>query len=99
MNHFIHDAGHELKTPLAIVSGNLQLLRDSKKVEPSLIDESISTIMSMTGSLGGLLELTSLSLPTKIEPTKLEEAIQEELGIKKESLQAKEITIHTEIKK
>lgn len=28
MTHFVHDAGHELKTPLAVVSGNLQLIRD-----------------------------------------------------------------------
>lgn len=30
MSQFIHDAGHELKTPLAIISGNLQILRDMK---------------------------------------------------------------------
>jgi two-component system, OmpR family, phosphate regulon sensor histidine kinase PhoR len=80
------------------VSGNLQLLRDSKKQDPSLIDESISTIMSMTGSLGGLLELTSLSLPEKITPTDLESAIEEEIQLKKESLEKKHITITTNIK-
>jgi signal transduction histidine kinase len=41
MNHFIHDAGHELKTPLAIMSGNLQLLRDTKTKDMTLIEESI----------------------------------------------------------
>lgn len=47
MSHFIHDAGHELKTPLAIVSGNLQILRDSKKIDTEIIEESITTIHSM----------------------------------------------------
>ena len=47
MSHFIHDAGHELKTPLAIVSGNLQILRDSPKPDTDIIEESITTIRSM----------------------------------------------------
>jgi len=47
MSHFIHDAGHELKTPLAIISGNLQILRDSKIPNKDIIEESISTIRSM----------------------------------------------------
>jgi signal transduction histidine kinase len=47
MSHFIHDAGHELKTPLAIVSGNLQILRDSKVPDKDIIEESIATIHSM----------------------------------------------------
>lgn len=47
MSHFIHDAGHELKTPLAIVSGNLQLLRDSNLNDKSIIEESITTIHTM----------------------------------------------------
>jgi signal transduction histidine kinase len=51
MSHFIHDAGHELKTPLAIVSGNLQILRDSKKPDLEIIEESISTIYSMGDSI------------------------------------------------
>lgn len=60
MSHFIHDAGHELKTPLAIVSGNLQILRDSKVADKDLIEESITTIHSMADSLDGLVELANL---------------------------------------
>lgn len=41
MTHFVHDAGHELKTPLAIISGNLQILRDSPKMDYELIEESL----------------------------------------------------------
>jgi len=60
MSHFIHDAGHELKTPLAIVSGNLQILRDSKTPDKDIIEESITTIHSMADSLDGLVELANL---------------------------------------
>lgn len=51
MTHFVHDAGHELRTPLAIMSGNLQIMRDSNHVEYELIEESLSTIDSMTESI------------------------------------------------
>lgn len=51
MTHFVHDAGHELKTPLAIISGNLQFIRDSKKSDPELIIESLSTIDGMNDSI------------------------------------------------
>ena len=64
MSHFIHDAGHELKTPLAIISGNLQILRDSKKNDTEIIEESISTIYSMSDSLDGLVGLANLKAPT-----------------------------------
>ncbi len=67
MSHFVHDAGHELKTPLAIVSGNLQILRDSKNPEKGLIEENIATILSMSNSLDGLLELADIKKSGKIE--------------------------------
>lgn len=72
MAHFINDAGHELKTPLAIVSGNLQFLRDTGKPDPESINASIMTIDTMTDSLDGLLELSKLQLPEKIESFPLE---------------------------
>jgi signal transduction histidine kinase len=30
MDNFVHNAGHELKTPLAVVSSNLQLMKQMK---------------------------------------------------------------------
>lgn len=51
MTHFVHDAGHELKTPLAIISGNLQIMRDSDHVEYDLIEENLVTIDVMNESI------------------------------------------------
>ena len=51
MTHFVHDAGHELKTPLAIMSGNLQIMRDMNKLDYELIEESLSTIDTMNESI------------------------------------------------
>lgn len=51
MNYFIHDAGHELKTPLAILSGNLQFMRDFKEQNMELIEENIKVIKDMNSSI------------------------------------------------
>lgn len=51
MNHFIHDAGHELKTPLAIVSGNLQYIRDTQHQDMDLIQESLRVVDEMNSSI------------------------------------------------
>jgi two-component system, OmpR family, sensor histidine kinase CiaH len=77
MSHFVHDAGHELKTPLAIISGNLQILRDSKVSDKNLIEGSLATIHSMADSLDGLVELANLRAPTSITQLNLKENTEE----------------------
>lgn len=71
MDHFVHDAGHELKTPLAIVSGNLQILREGKNKDIDLLEKSILTLHSMSESIDSLTDLSSLKLPTTIKNTSL----------------------------
>jgi signal transduction histidine kinase len=36
MKNFIHNAGHELKTPIAVIDSNLQLLDDTKKYDAEM---------------------------------------------------------------
>lgn len=97
MNHFIHDAGHELKTPLAIISGNLQILRDSKIQDPSLIEESIGTIHTMSDSLSGLLELSSVKLSVGKKYTELKVCMDEVLHFLEKEVQKKELQVSLHI--
>ncbi|MBP9780183.1 HAMP domain-containing histidine kinase, partial [Candidatus Gracilibacteria bacterium] len=99
MNHFIHDAGHELKTPLAIMSGNLQLIRDTKAKDMGLIEESIGTLHGMSDSLDGLLELSSLKLPKDIKGINLTELIDGEIAKYQDQLNSKNISIEKHIRK
>jgi signal transduction histidine kinase len=39
MHDFIHNAGHELKTPIAIIDSNLQLIKQTKKFDKELVKE------------------------------------------------------------
>ena len=99
MNHFIHDAGHELKTPIAIMSGNLQLLRDFKEKDISLIEESIGTLHGMSNSLDGLLELSSLKLPKDIKWINVNELVESEIDKYRDPIEKKHITIEKHINK
>lgn len=79
MTHFVHDAGHELKTPLAIMSGNLQLMRDFDKKDYDLIDESLATIDSMNESIQWLLELADLKMPDLKQKSNIFELVDSEI--------------------
>lgn len=94
MSHFVHDAGHELKTPLAIISGNLQLLRDIPKKDDTLIVESIDTIANLATSLDGLIELANLRKPETITSTPLLETVEHIMKMHTHALDARHIT-HT----
>jgi len=45
----------------------MQLLRDMKQMDRTLVDESIETVHSMSDSLNGLLELSQITKPEQIE--------------------------------
>lgn len=79
MTHFVHDAGHELKTPLAIISGNLQILRDSPKMDYELVESSFDTIDAMNESISGLLELADLKIPEKNKKTNILPIVESEI--------------------
>ncbi|MCA9377745.1 hypothetical protein KC711_02400, partial [Candidatus Peregrinibacteria bacterium] len=59
MEAFIHDAGHELKTPLAIANGNLQLLSKTQKGNEE-IHQTQKAIKHADNLITTLVELSSL---------------------------------------
>lgn len=60
MQAFIHNAGHELKTPLAIVRGNLQVMQAEKKYDEHLLELSIASVDATTHLLESLRELSEV---------------------------------------
>lgn len=68
---FVEDASHELRTPVAIMEGHLQLLQRWGKDEPAILEESLNASVEELARLKGLVqELLSLSRAEKELPAK-----------------------------
>jgi len=58
MSDFIHNAGHELKTPLAVLRWNMQVMQAEKKYDAKLLQSSISTLDNANSLIEWLRELS-----------------------------------------
>lgn len=55
-NQFVSDASHELRTPIAVIQGYINLLDRWGKNDPEVLDESISAIKSESENMKDLIE-------------------------------------------
>ncbi len=53
---FTSDAAHELKTPLAVISGHVDLLCRWGKENPAVLEESLQTLQKESRSMSALIE-------------------------------------------
>jgi signal transduction histidine kinase len=60
MTNFVHNAGHELKTPLAVMRGNLQIMQAEETYDKLLLKKSIREIDNTNSLLEGLIELSQV---------------------------------------
>lgn len=70
---FVSDASHELKTPLAIMQGYVQLIERRGKQHPEVVEESLHTIQTELNRMQALIE--QLLLLAKNESTLVKETI------------------------
>jgi his kinase A (phosphoacceptor) domain len=60
MKNFIHNAGHELKTPIAVIDSNIQLLRDMKTYDDSMMIELKEEVLKLNSLLDSLIKLSDI---------------------------------------
>lgn len=62
MNDFIDNAGHELKTPLAVINSDLQLIKELQNYDESFIDNSLNETKKMHNLLDCLMTLSGVAI-------------------------------------
>ena len=75
MSDFIHNAGHELKTPLAVMRGNLQIMQAEKSFDEKLVLSSIVEVDHINMLIESLRELSEVGKNSQKEWISLSEMI------------------------
>lgn len=93
MSDFIHNAGHELKTPLAVIRWNLQIMQAEKKYDAKLLKSSISSIDNANMLIEWLRELSQAGKVSGQEKINLPEFTRVILSEFIPQMQEKNITL------
>lgn len=94
MKNFIHNAGHELKTPLAVMRGNLQIMKAEKKYDEALLDSSVRNVDTMNLLIEGLRELSEVWKNTSQDFLLLKDAVKKLLREYQEEAKKKNISLN-----
>ncbi|BBI34052.1 hypothetical protein KCTCHS21_34510 [Cohnella abietis] len=73
-NQFVEDASHELRTPISIIEGHLNLLIRWGKEDPSVLNESLKASLDELARLKKLIQ--DLLLSSQTEPLQIETDIE-----------------------
>lgn len=76
MNDFIHNAHHELKTPISVIYSNLQMMKVTQKYEENLIDNSISEIKRIDNLILELTDFSNIRSISDMQEVNISEEIQ-----------------------
>lgn len=95
MSNFIDNAGHELKTPLAVINWELQIMQATKKYDEELVKEWLREVENMNNLIEWLITLTWVEWTQTKEKIDVNNKLSE--IIKEYSNKAKEKNIKLEI--
>lgn len=60
MNNFIHNAGHELKTPISVIDSNIQIIKDIKKYDEMMLVEIKNETKKLNSLIDSLIRLSDI---------------------------------------
>jgi two-component system sensor histidine kinase MprB len=98
--NLVADASHELRTPIASIRANLQLLRDEARLSPAdraaLRSDMIEELDELTGLVADVVELARGSKPTGVPGDVQLDAVVAELA-ERTGRRAPELTVTTDL--
>jgi signal transduction histidine kinase len=92
MEQFIYNAGHELRTPLAVVKSSLQLAKIKKDATVD-INTSISEINKMSSLIQSLMSLSTIKEVSNTSKVNINKIVNEDIKQRDEEIKNKEIKI------
>lgn len=98
MEQFVHNAGHELKTPIAVIKSSLELMRLKKNYAEG-ITESIDELDRMDDLIQALISLSSLDNPESSESVDVSETFEKLQKHYQKKLEEKNISLQIITKK
>lgn len=98
MNDFIHNAWHELKTPLSVIDSNIQIIKDSKTYNEKMTNELKNEVIKLNSLIDSLVELSNIDIFKDFEDLDLKSIVDEVLSNLKTAIKNKKITVNTKIK-
>lgn len=98
MEQFVHNAGHELKTPISVIKSSLELMKLKKNYEEG-ITESIGELDRMNGLIQALISLSTIGDADKTEAVDVSEIFEKLEKNYHEKLVEKGITLQIVRKK
>ena len=99
MSDFIHNASHELKTPISVISSNLQLIKATKNYDEELVLDSVWEIKRIDWLINWLVELSNIKSTQLKEDIHIENEVKDIINELKSSIEKNNLTLNLEVKK
>lgn len=93
MNNFVHNAWHELKTPIAVVNSNLQLMKQFWEYREDMIDENLTEINHLNKLIEALVTISDIKASDDINDNSIQDVLNHIVEEYKEIVKEKNITI------
>ncbi|MFA5917144.1 MAG: HAMP domain-containing sensor histidine kinase [Candidatus Gracilibacteria bacterium] len=94
MKDFIHNAGHELKTPLSVIDSNIQLIDDIKVYDKEMTKELKQEVIRLNSLIDSLVNLSDIDVFKNTEEVNLKNIIDEIINDFKLKISEKNIEVN-----